>query len=117
MQFDLINNIVFLAIIVACLASFRNLFSSHPQPKRYEPPGASNRFLRGSTPRSRLRHLIDTLASTSEDIHSPYQVRVDSGNDSRSMIDHHYDSQDQIKLDKAVHVRSEVDLVHEPALA
>lgn len=116
---NLINNIIFLAIIVACLASFRNLFSSQPQSKRYEPPSGSNRWLQGSKSRSKLRQLIDTLASTSDDVHSTYQVRIECGNDNGSAAAHGHDSHDQIPLQKAVlvHVRSDVDLVHEPAQA
>ena len=114
---DVISN-VSLAIIVACLASLRNLFSrENPQhhPKFYEPPAASNLFLRGSKPRSRMRHFIDTLASTSENNHPSYQVQVHSGNGTESMTDHRHESHDQIPLNKAVHVRKDVVLVHEPA--
>ncbi|MCJ1467454.1 hypothetical protein MMC07_006079 [Pseudocyphellaria aurata] len=115
---DIINNTVPLAIIVACLASFRNLFSrGNPQhrPERFEPPAASNLFPRGSKPRSRMRHFIDTLASTSESSYSSYQVQVDSGNGTESMTDHRHDSHDQIPSEKVVHVRKDVVLVHEVA--
>lgn len=108
-----------LAITVACLASFRNLFSrenSHHRPKRYEPPNTSDRFLQGSKSRNKMRNLIDTLASNSDYTNSSYQVQVDSGHDTQSMIDHHHDPHNQIRLDKAVHVRKDVDLVHEPSL-
>ena len=110
------NDTVSLAIIVACLASFRNLFSrenSRHQPKRYEPPNSSNIFLRGSKSRSRMRNLIDTLASDSDYHNSSYQVQVDGGNDTRSTIDPHNDFSVPVKSEKVVHVRSDVDLVHE----
>lgn len=113
---DSSSNTGCVAIIVACLASFRNLFSrenSRSQPKRYEPPNSSNIFLRGTKSRSRMRNLIDTLASDSDYPHSSYQVQVDGGNDTRSTIDHHNESRDQLKSEKVVHVRRDVDLVHE----
>lgn len=61
-----------------------------------------------------MRHFIDTLASTSENNCSSYQVQVDSENGAESMTDHRHDSHDQIPLNKAVHVRKDVVLVHEP---
>lgn len=117
---DLLNNIAILAIIVACLASFRNLFSSQPQTKRYTPPSGpsgSNKWLRGSKSRSKLRQLIDTLASTPDEVHSTYQVQIESRKYAASASESGSDSHDQISLQKAshVHVKSDVDLVHEPA--
>ena len=117
---DFISNIAFLAIIVACLASFRNLFSAQPQTKRYEPPSGpsgSNKWLQGSKARSKLRQLIDTLASSSDETRSTYQVQIESGKYSASTSATRPDSRDEIALQKAthVHVRSDVDLVHEPA--
>lgn len=119
---DLISNIAFLAIIVACLASFRNLFSAQPQTKRYEPPSGpsgSNKWLQGSKPRSKLRQFIDTLASSSDQTHSTYQVQIENRKYSTSTSETRSDSRDEIPLQKAthVHVRSDVDLVHEPAQA
>lgn len=113
---ETIIDTVSLAIIVACLASFRNLFSrenSSHQPKRYQPPSSSNIFHRGSKSRSRMRNLIDTLASDLDYHNSSYQVQVDGGNDTRSTIDPHNDFHVPIKSEKVVHVRSDVELVHE----
>lgn len=113
---ETIIDTVSLAIIVACLASFGNLFSRensrHP-PKRYQPPNSSSIFVRGSKSRSRMRNLIDTLASDLDYHNSSYQVQVDGGNETRSTIDPHNDFDVPIKSEKVVHVRSDVELVHE----
>jgi hypothetical protein len=105
------DNFVYLAIVVACLASFRNLFSrqtSRQNPKRYEPSDRSNLFLQGGKSRRRIRTLIDVLVSTSDDPHSSDQVHIEDGMNTRNS-DH--DTHDQIQLQKAVHVRKDIHLV------
>lgn len=114
-----VTNIMRPAIIVACLATFRNLFSRETTRSRPTPqivPGSSNLFLRGSKPRDRFRNFIDTLASAPEYPHSSYQVQVESGDDMRSMIGSQTtnDSHDLSQLPSGVHIRRDVDLYHSP---
>ena len=108
-------NIVLLAIIVACLATFRNLFSrettrSRPTPRKG--PGSSNQFLRGSKPRDRIRNFIDTLASVGDHRQSSYQLQDEGENDIQSIIHSQTtnDSYGLASLPKAIHVRNNVNL-------
>lgn len=77
-----------LAIIVACLASFRNLFSRQNLqhgPKQFEPPNRSNLFLRDK-PRGRLKNLTDEFASTSDKSYSRIEVYIDVEIDTQPMM-------------------------------
>lgn len=110
------SNVVYLAIIVACLASFRNLFSrenARRHPKPVISPNRSNLFLRGSTPRSKMKRLMDTLASTVEEPHSSYQVKIDGGIDVQSTDKFDLESSDHIALSDRVHIRQDFDVVRE----
>ena len=111
------SNMVYVAIIVACLASFRNLFSrenARRHPKPFISPNRSNLILRGSAPRSKIKRLMDTLASTEEEPHSSYQVQIDGGIDVQSTNKFHQDSSDDITLSDRVHIRQDFDVVREP---
>lgn len=80
------------AIIVACLATFRNLFSREgSRAKAQKPAGhpSSNLLLRGNGRRGKLRDILDTLASTPEDAHLRFQRPMDDMSDAQSIIEHH----------------------------
>ncbi|KAL8665297.1 MAG: hypothetical protein Q9202_002348 [Teloschistes flavicans] len=79
------------AIIVACLASFRNLFSrgSNHTVIQPEAPASSNLFLRGIGRGKKIRDILDSLASIPEHPNSRYQEQSDHTSDTRSIIDHH----------------------------
>lgn len=114
---------MYLAMIVVCLASFRNLFSrktSRQPVKRDEPARSSNLFLRGNRHRNRMRSMIDTLATTSDDIYLGNQVQTDGGHD-RLMFDHRDDSHDSAMYDSCdlklvdARVTGDDDLVEKPS--
>ena len=80
------------AIIVACLATFRNLFSRESSRHKFEKPAApasSNLFLHGSGRRNKIRDILDSLASMPDHAHSGYQQQNENSSDAQSIIDHH----------------------------
>ncbi|KAI4254446.1 MAG: hypothetical protein LQ352_003091 [Teloschistes flavicans] len=79
------------AVIVACLGSFRNLFSreSNHNVVQTEAPTSSNLFLRGNGRRKKIRDILDSLASIPEHPNSRYQKQSDHTSDTRSIIDYH----------------------------
>ncbi|KAI4258269.1 MAG: hypothetical protein L6R42_005202 [Xanthoria sp. 1 TBL-2021] len=81
-----------IAIIVACLATFRNLFSresSRPRIEKPAAPGSSNLFLRGSGRRIKMSDVLDSLASRPDDGHSGYQQQSEATSDAQSIVDNH----------------------------
>ncbi|KAL8643688.1 MAG: hypothetical protein Q9226_008185 [Calogaya cf. arnoldii] len=81
-----------IAIIVACLATFRNLFSRENNSQRVEKPvgpGSSNLFLRGSGRRIKMSDVLDSLASKPDHGHSGYQQQSENTSDAQSIIDNH----------------------------
>ncbi|KAI4224913.1 MAG: hypothetical protein L6R36_004313 [Xanthoria steineri] len=79
-----------IAIIVACLATFRNLFSresSRPRNEKPVGPGSSNMFLRGSGRRIKMSDVLDSLASKPEDGQSKYHHQSEATSDAQSMVD------------------------------
>ena len=82
-----------LAIIVACLASLRNLFSRDTarskQQEKPVNPGHSNLFLRGSSSRGKLRDILDSLATKPDEVESQYQQHRDDDSEAQSIIAHH----------------------------
>ncbi|KAI4200987.1 MAG: hypothetical protein LQ350_003556 [Teloschistes chrysophthalmus] len=79
------------AIIVACLATFRNLFSresSRHKAIKPEAPASSNLFLRGNGRRKKIRDILDSLVSIPEHTDSGYEEQNDYTSDARSIIDH-----------------------------
>lgn len=84
-----------LAIIVACLASFRNLFSRESSRPRATPPAAptsSNLFLRGSGKRKKMRDILDSLASMPDAGHAGYRQQSEATSDTQSIMIRHDDS-------------------------
>jgi len=80
------------AINVACLATFRNLFSRETSRHKFEQPAApasSNVFLRGSGRRNKIQDILDSLASMPDQSHSRYQQQNENTSDAQSIIDHH----------------------------
>ena len=79
------------AIIVACLATFRNLFSRESSRRKVEKaakPASSNLFLRGTGSRKKIRDILDSLASVPDHDQWGYQQQSETTNDARSIIDH-----------------------------
>ncbi|KAL8762222.1 MAG: hypothetical protein Q9184_001739 [Pyrenodesmia sp. 2 TL-2023] len=95
-----------LAIIVACLATLRNLFScksSHPKSEQPAAPGSSNLFPRGSGNRKKMRDILDSLASMPDTVHTGYRQQSENTSDAQSIINHHFDgAHDLDELSKAV---------------
>ncbi|KAI4202614.1 MAG: hypothetical protein LQ348_001478 [Seirophora lacunosa] len=84
-----------IAIIVACLASFRNLFSRESNRPRATPPAAptsSNLFLRGSGKRKKMRDILDSLASMPDAGHTGYRQQSEATSDTQSIMIRHDDS-------------------------
>ena len=85
--------ILILAIIVSCLATFRNLLSRDNSRRQnlQKPaiPGSSNLFLRGSGKRKIVRDILDSLASTPDHPHSGYQQHTENASDAQSIINRH----------------------------
>ncbi|KAL9032458.1 MAG: hypothetical protein Q9180_006489, partial [Flavoplaca navasiana] len=80
------------AIIVACLATFRDLFSresSRPQAEKAAVPGSSNMFLRGSGRRIKMSDILDSLASKPDLGGSGYQEQSEDASDAQSTVDNH----------------------------
>lgn len=79
------------AIIVACLATFRNLFSRESDRHEFRKAAAlasSNLFLRGSGRRNKIRDILDSIASMPDHAHSGYQQHNENVSDAQSIIDH-----------------------------
>ncbi|KAI4274742.1 MAG: hypothetical protein LQ337_003713 [Flavoplaca oasis] len=75
------------ASVVACLATFRNLFSresSRPQVEKAAAPGSSNMFLRGSRRRIKMSDILDSLASKPDNSGSGYQEQSEDASDAQS---------------------------------
>lgn len=80
------------AIIVACLATFRNLFSRESSRQKHEQvaaPGPSNLFLRGSGGQKKVRDILDLMGSMRDHSHSGYQEQSGYTSDSQSIVDHY----------------------------
>lgn len=79
------------AIVVACLATFRNLFSREGYRHKADistPPGLSNAFLRGGGGRKKIRGILDSLTSMSEHSRSGYENQNGSTSDDQSVNNH-----------------------------
>ena len=77
---------------MACLATFRNLFSreSNSRHKVEIPagPNSSNLFLRGSGRRNKSVDILDSLASRPDHANSGYRQQNENTSDAQSIIDH-----------------------------
>ncbi|KAL8993148.1 MAG: hypothetical protein Q9169_006569 [Polycauliona sp. 2 TL-2023] len=81
-----------IAIIVACLATFRNLFSresSRQQVEKPVAPGSPNKFLRGGGRRIKMSDVLDSLASKPDHSDSGYQQQSEATSDAQSIMDNH----------------------------
>ncbi|KAL8850284.1 MAG: hypothetical protein Q9221_004794 [Calogaya cf. arnoldii] len=80
------------AIIVACLATFRNLFSREngrqPGNKPIQ-PGPSSFFVRGGGRRVKMSDILDSLASRPDDSHWGHQQQSDDTSDVHSIVENH----------------------------
>ncbi|KAL8941874.1 MAG: hypothetical protein Q9216_001984 [Gyalolechia sp. 2 TL-2023] len=81
-----------LTIIVACLATFRNLFSrenSRHKAESMAAPPSSNLFLRGSGKRIKMRDILDSLVSMPDPTHSSYQRQDENTSEAQSIVNSH----------------------------
>ena len=109
-------DIVSLAIIVACLATFRDLFSRESPRARHAPqvfPGAPNGLLRRSEPCNWFEKVVDTFASEAENKESTYQVKVGSGDGSKTVLDTLATTDTQLeRLPDGVHAKKDNNLFY-----
>ncbi|KAL8956364.1 MAG: hypothetical protein Q9193_006107 [Seirophora villosa] len=95
-----------IAIVVACLASFRNLFSRESNHPRVTPPAApasSNLFLHGSGKRKKMRDILDSLVSMPDAGHAGYRQQSEATSDTQSILIRHDDgAHDLDEIAKAV---------------
>ena len=81
-----------LAIIVACLATFRNLFSRENNGHKVAQqaaPASSNLFLRGSGSRKKIRDILASLESMPDNTHSSYSRQAEYADESQSIVGQH----------------------------
>ncbi|KAL8919058.1 MAG: hypothetical protein Q9172_005158 [Xanthocarpia lactea] len=81
-----------IAIIVACLATFPNLFSSESSRHRFKKPvgpAASNLFPYENGRRRKTRDILDSLESMADDAHSEYEQQNEDTSGAQPIADHH----------------------------
>ncbi|KAL8857184.1 MAG: hypothetical protein Q9178_006239 [Gyalolechia marmorata] len=95
-----------IAVIVACLATFHNLFSGESSRHRLKKPVApapSNLYPYGNGRRKKTRDILDSLESMADHAHWEHEQHNEDTSGSQSIADyHHRDAHDLNEMPRAV---------------